>query len=122
MAQANSRSADLRPREQFWLNHLWTARQQGQPSSAATRLLGSKSSASASPRVLSNPQCRSAVLPASPHAGVMARLSPRRDSPGWIAEHRLESPSPFAATCAAYQAVEGRYDAIMYFRAPLCGR
>ena len=30
MAQANSRSAGLRPREQFWLDHLRTARKQGQ--------------------------------------------------------------------------------------------
>ena len=30
MAQANSRSAGLRPRERFWLDHLRTARRQGQ--------------------------------------------------------------------------------------------
>ena len=30
MAQANLRSGDLRPRERFWLDHLRTARRQGQ--------------------------------------------------------------------------------------------
>ena len=30
MAQATLRSADLRPRERFWLDHLRTARRQGQ--------------------------------------------------------------------------------------------
>ena len=40
MAQAITRSARPRPREQFWLDHLRAARQQGQTLNAYAQYLG----------------------------------------------------------------------------------
>ena len=97
MARGNSRSAGVRPREQFWLDHLRTARQQGQTLKAYAQAHGLSVSALYTARstlkrrgVLSEPAASAPTLVPvriPPPAGAAFRVHPA--APACMVQNRL---------------------------------